>query len=64
MPKARAIKRNVVTGTVLTKKDAVKFARDAKRYTARVTTSKAKAKKALRSLGINPSTGKLTKRRG
>jgi len=58
MPKA--MKRSEVrTSAVLSQRDADKFARAAKTFAAKATTSKAAAKKALRSLGINPNTGEL-----
>jgi len=53
-----------IAGATLSQKDADKFARDAKKYAALATTSKAKAQNTLRSLGINPRTGHLSKRHG
>ena len=53
-----------IAGSTLSQKDADKFAKDAKKYAVTATTSKAKANNVLKSLGINPRTGNVTKRHG
>ena len=42
---------------VLDQKDADKFAKDVARMLAKATKSKRKARRVLRSLGIDPDTG-------
>jgi len=65
MAKSREHKSGTFSsGSTLSQEDADKFARDAKIYAANATTSKVKARNTLRSLGINPQTGNVTKRRG
>lgn len=48
--------------TVSTKKDVQRFGKAAKTYASKATSSKAKAREALVSLGTHTQTGKLTKR--